>query len=370
MDFSLNDEQTALVALADQILTEKATHESLRAIERGTGPRFDAELWKTLGTSGLIGVALPEAYGGAGMSFLEFSAILEKVGRTVAPVPLLETIVFGGLPLMAYGTEAQKQAWLPGIASGEKIVTAALLEELRDPVDPGTTATAEGGAWVLDGNKIAVRAAELAAQILVPARTGAGITVFLVDPAAEGVHLTVLDTTSGQPEADVRLNGVRVEADAILGNLDQGAAIVAEMVLQGNAALCSYAVGACESALALTSDYIKTRKQFDQPIAMFQAVAHRAADSYIDTEAIRLVARQAAWRIAEGLPAETEVAIAAYWASSGGDRVLHAAQHLHGGVGVDRDYPLHRFFLAVRHLGLTLGGESRQLQSLGRLVVA
>ena len=369
MDFSLSEEQTALVDLADQILTEKATHESIRAIERAEGPRFDADLWKTLGTSGLIGVALPEAYGGAGMGFLEFSAILEKVGKTVAPVPLLETVVLGGLPLAAHGTEEQKKTLLPGIASGEQIFTAALLEDLRDPVDPGTTATADGSTWVLDGNKIAVRAAELASQVLVPAKTANGITLFLVDPAADGVHLTPLDTTTGQPEADMRLNGVRVAAEAIVGGLDQGAPIVAEMVLQANAALCSYAVGACESALALTSDYIKTRKQFDQPIAMFQAVAHRAADSYIDTEALRLVARQAAWRISEGLPSETEVAIAAYWATTGGDRVLHAAQHLHGGVGVDRDYPLHRFFLAMRHLGLTMGGESRQLQALGRLVV-
>jgi hypothetical protein len=109
MDFSLNEEQTALVDLADQILTEKATHESIRAIERAEGPRFDADLWKTLGTSGLIGVALPEAYGGAGMGFLEFSAILEKVGKTVAPVPLLETVVLGGMPLAAHGTEEQKK---------------------------------------------------------------------------------------------------------------------------------------------------------------------------------------------------------------------------------------------------------------------
>ncbi|MEO2169308.1 MAG: acyl-CoA dehydrogenase family protein, partial [bacterium] len=141
-----------------------------------------------------------------------------------------------------------------------------------------------------------------------------------------------------------------------------------ELMLLGNAALCAYAVGICEEALAMTAEYTKTRKQFDQPIAMFQAVGHRMADAYIDTEALRLTARQAAWRIGAGLPSEAAVAIAKYYASVGGDRIVHAAQHLHGGVGVDRDYPLHRFFLAARHLQLSLGGETRQLQNLGRLL--
>ena len=124
----------------------------------------------------------------------------------------------------------------------------------------------------------------------------------------------------------------------------------------------------CEEALSLTAEYTKTRKQFDQPIAMFQAVGHRAADAYIDTEAIRLTSWQAAWRIGAGMPAEAEVAVAKFWAAEGGKRVVHAAQHLHGGVGVDRDYPLHRYFLYAKQLELTLGGATRQLLAIGRML--
>jgi alkylation response protein AidB-like acyl-CoA dehydrogenase len=130
------------------------------------------------------------------------------------------------------------------------------------------------------------------------------------------------------------------------------------------------ALGACRAALDLTSDYIKTRKQFDQPLAMFQAVGHRAADAYVDTEAITLTAWQAAWRLDAGLDAEKQVAVAKFFAAEAGKRVVHAAQHLHGGVGVDREYPLHRFFLYARHLELVLGSGTEHLLTLGRLLAA
>ena len=128
------------------------------------------------------------------------------------------------------------------------------------------------------------------------------------------------------------------------------------------------ALGVCEEALELTSEYVKTRKQFDQPIAMFQAVGHRAADAFIDTEAVRLTAWQAAWRLGSGLEAARQVAVAKVWAAEGGKRIVQAAQHLHGGVGVDREYPLHRYYLYARQLELTLGGGTPQLLRLGRML--
>jgi alkylation response protein AidB-like acyl-CoA dehydrogenase len=192
--------------------------------------------------------------------------------------------------------------------------------------------------------------------------------VFLVDPRADGVTTSEMDTTSGQPEAVLALREVRVGAGDLLGDGENGAAIVDWTSLRGAAALSSLALGVCEEALSLTAEYTKTRKQFDQPLAMFQAVGHRAADAYIDTEAIRLTSWQAASRIGAGLPAEAEVAVAKYWAAEGGQRVVHAAQHLHGGVGVDRDYPAHRYFLYAKQLELTLGGATRHLLTIGRIL--
>ena len=128
------------------------------------------------------------------------------------------------------------------------------------------------------------------------------------------------------------------------------------------------AVGVCAEALRLTAEYTKTREQFERPIATFQAVGQRAADAYIDTEAVRLTAWQAVWRLSEGLPATESVAIAKFWTAEGGQRVVHAAQHLHGGMGVDRDYPLHRYFLWAKQIELTLGGGTQHLLELGKIL--
>ena len=132
------------------------------------------------------------------------------------------------------------------------------------------------------------------------------------------------------------------------------------------AALCLSVAGACDAAVKLTATYTTEREQFGKPIATFQAVGQRAADAFIDAEAVRLTAWQAVWRLAEGLPATSEVAVAKYWADEGAQRVVHAAQHLHGGMGVDRDYPLHRYYLLVKHLALVLGGRHHQPAALGR----
>jgi alkylation response protein AidB-like acyl-CoA dehydrogenase len=369
MDFAYTEEQTAVLDLADEILGDGTSPERLRKVEAGPGPRFDRDLWRRLAEAGLLAAALPDAYGGAGLGFLEVAGILERIGRTAAPVPYLETVVLGALPLVEFGSEAQRKAWLPRVAAGEAILTAALTEPEGDPLRPTLMAKPDGGGFRLSGTKLCVPAAELADAILVPASTGEGsVAIFLVDPKLPGVRLTPLATTAGWPEARVDFEGVRVARDGVLGSPESGAAVLGWILLRADAALASFALGGCAEALRLTAEYAKTRKQFDQPIAMFQAVAHRAADAYVDVEGIRLTVLQAAWRIAAGLPAEKQVAVAKHWAAEAGQRVVHAAQHLHGGIGVDTEYPLHRHFLAVKQLELTLGGSTPHLLRLGNLL--
>jgi len=243
---------------------------------------------------------------------------------------------------------------------------------------PTTTAHAQAdGTWVLEGTKACVPAAFVADAILIPAArvtsdgASAGSGVFIVDTGAEGLELIRQTTTTGRPEAILELTGVKVAADRQLGGDGaDGAAIITAISELATAALCVLEAGACATALALTGEYTKTRVQFDRPIATFQAVGQRAADAYVDTEAIRLTAWQAASRLSAGLPASSEVAVAKFWAAEGGQRVVHAAAHLHGGVGVDRDYPLHRFFLLTRQIELTLGGANESLRRLGRTLAA
>jgi alkylation response protein AidB-like acyl-CoA dehydrogenase len=270
------------------------------------------------------------------------------------------------MPIVRFGSDAQRAALAAPVVQGESILTAALTELGTDPQHPTTTARKDGDAWVLDGVKVCVPAGLLANHILVPAATGERtLGVFIVDASASGVTRLRQDTTSGIPEAKLELSGVAGEP---LGGPEAGAEIVDWLVDFGTAALCAEAVGVCEAALKLTAEYTKTREQFDRVIATFQAVGQRAADAYVDTEAVRLTAYQAIWRLAAGLPAAEEVAIAKFWAAEGGQRVVHAAQHLHGGMGVDRDYPLHRYFLWAKQIELTLGGSTQQLLRLGKIL--
>jgi len=370
VDFTLNEVQADIKSLANKIVGEQMTRERLKELEAGT-ERIDRGLWGELAKANLLGIALPESVGGSGYGIMELCVVLQEVGRFVAPLPLLATVAMTALPIAEFGTDEQQQRYLPGVASGDTVLTAALTEFGADPLHPTTTARRSGDGWCLDGVKEEVAAGLIADAILVPAATGDGtVGVFIVDPGAKGVTIERQDTTSGIPEARITLSGVTVGAVEVLGDPTAGSPILEWIVERATAALCATAIGVCEEALRMTAEYTKTREQFERPIATFQAVGQRAAEAYIDTEAVRITAWQAVWRLDAGLPAAAEVAVAKFWTSEGGQRVVHAAQHLHGGMGVDRDYPLHRYFLYAKQLELTLGGTNAQLRRLGKLIAA
>jgi acyl-CoA dehydrogenase len=367
MDFSFSEEQEAVRELARRIFTDLSTHERLRELEsEPDGDRFDTKLWAELASAGLLGIALPEEVGGAGLGFVEIGLIVEAAGMTAAYVPVIETLAAAAAAVAEFGTEDQRRRWLPPVVAGDSVLTTALAELGGSPQVPSVVAERTGDGWVLSGVKSCVPSATIADAVLVPARVEPdGIGVFIVETSASGLSLERQVTNTGRPEAVLSMTGTAVGPDALLGTVEEGASIVGWLVQRSTAAIALAQAGAAESALALVSEYTKTREQFGKPIATFQAVGQRAADAYVDTEAIRLTAWQAAWRLAEGLPADKEVAIAKFWAADGGQRVVHAAVHLHGGVGVDRDYPLHRFFLMTKHYELTLGGATEQLLQLG-----
>lgn len=368
MNFSYTDEQQAIFDLAGQILSEGAPAARLLEIENAEGPRFDPTLWAQLGEAGLVGLAVPEAYDGGGCGFVEAAGVMEQIGKTTAPVPFFETVVLGAMAIEAFGSEKLKKAILPEVAAGQRILTAALVEAESSIAKPSTRASREGDGWKLDGAKAFVPAAEIADQILVSATTAEGLAIFVVDREASGVTLESLSTTSRMPESMMQLEGVVVDSGALVGSVGQGGEIIEFIDLRANAALCNLALGVCEAALDLTAEYSKTRKQFDQPIAMFQAVSHREADAYVDTQSIRLSALEVAWMISVGRDAREELAIAKHFASEAGYRVTFSAQHIHGGIGVDREYPVHRYYVYARHLELVLGGSTHHLRRLGKLI--
>jgi len=366
MDFAHSEDQQSLRELARKILEDRATHERLKQVE-ATQDRVDHELWAELAKANLLGVAIPEAYGGMGMGFLELCILLEEVGRTVAPVPAWPTLVLGALPLAKFGSAEQQRRLLPAVVTGEALLSAALLEPGSDDLArPSTTARRDGAVYRLDGTKLCVSVGHLARRILVPARSeGGGVGVFLLDPQTPGVTLELQHATNHEPQAKLTLAGATVASSDLLGDPHSGVALVRWLEQHATAALCAIQVGVSERALRITAHYTTGREQFGRAIATFQAVGQRAADAYIDLEAIRLTTQQAVWRLAEGLPAEDAVAVAKFWASEGGHAVGYAAQHLHGGIGVDIDYPIHRYYMWSKQIELTLGCASRQLEQLG-----
>jgi alkylation response protein AidB-like acyl-CoA dehydrogenase len=368
MDFSLTEEQEAVRDLARQIFEDRVTHERLLELER-SGEWFDTELWDELARANLTALAVPEAQGGGGFGMEELCCVLEEQGRHTAPVPLLATAVLGTLPIAEFGSDAQKERWLRPVAESGAVLTAALVEYASaDPAAPRTGAKRDGDGWRLDGEKLCVPAAHLASAILVPARSDEGVSLFVVDPNAPGVVLERQVATHREPQWRLVLSGA--PALDVIGAPGQGDAIVAWLADRASLALAALQVGVASGATAATATYVSERKQFGKAIGTFQGVVLRAADAWIDVEALRGMVWQAAWRVGAGLPSHAEIGAAKWWAATAGQRVVHTAQHLHGGIGSDVEYPIHRFFLWAKQNELMLGGANQQLARLGAHLVS
>ncbi|OSC23106.1 acyl-CoA dehydrogenase [Mycobacterium vulneris] len=365
MDFSFTEEQETIAKLARDLFERRATPERLTELEAGD-TRHDAALWEELAAADLLGTALPESAGGNGGGFVELGVLLAEVGYSVAPVPAYATLVLGADPIARHGCEEQQQRFLPGVVTGSRILTAGLAEPGRsDPARPVTTARRDGSNWRLDGAKELVPAAQLADTVLIPAAVdGGGVGLFLLPADTAGVEIRPVPTTNREPHADVFLDGATVStADVITG-----AGLAEALYTRALVALCAIQLGVAERALRIAAEYTTGREQFGRPIGSFQAVQQRMADAFIDVEAIRWTTWQAAWLIAHGRPLEKAhraARIAKFWAAEAGARVAATAQHVHGGIGIDVTYPLHRYFLWAKHNELTLGPASAQLAHLG-----
>ncbi len=371
MDFDLTEEQQAIHDLTDQILADKSTHARLKDLS-AAGDLVDRESWRALADAGVIGCCIPESQGGAGLGFMAVAKAVEVAARHASPVPLVSTVVSGAMPIVEFGTPQQQSRWLPPIASGDVLAAAAIHETRIAPTRPATDAEPTSGGWSITGVKTMVEGGLDAGLFLVSANLpDGGVGVFLVAGDIAGVSIEPVEVTTGRSQARVSLDSVEVGNDALLGmgKID-GTAIIEWMLQRITVATCMQMAGAARAAIELAADYTKERFQFDRAIATFQAVSNRAGDTYIDTEAIRLTAYQAAWRIDQGLEASDQIHIAKWWAAEAGFRVVHGAVHVHGGVGVDRDYPLHRHFLLARQLELALGTGEEHLAALGRRIAA
>ncbi len=374
MDFKLSDEQLAVTEAATGLFSGLVDAERIAAVEC-SAERIDRDLWQALADADLLGLAIPAADGGAGYGLMELCLLLEAQGNAVAPVPLWATLVLGAFPIAYFGSEAQRGRWLPGVVAGEVILSAALNGSASSPTSmPPVRATASGSGsesgsgdgWVLEGTELAVPQAHLAERIVVPARAeDGGVLLALVDPQASGVTLERAVTTNREIHPHLHLAAVSVAPGDLLVGPDLGRSVLDFMLVAATIALCALQVGVCEAALTRTATYLNSRQQFGRPLSTFQGTMLRAADAAIDIEAMRVTWQNAAWRFDTGRDAADAARVAKWQASERGQRTVHATQHLHGGMGADISYPIHRYFLWGKQIELLLGGPSAQLARLG-----
>ena len=367
MDFSYSEEQEALRQLARRLFGERFTDEFRKTFARG-GLDYDATLWGALAEAGVLGTAIGNDQGGSGLGLTELALVLEEQGRTLAAVPLFATLVLGALPLQRFGGTAQR-ALLRDVARGQLLLSAALEEPGNAQLAaPATLAQPVSGGWRLSGSKTCVPYALDAQYLLVSAHIpDAATRLFLVDPRAPGVEITAQQSTSGEPQAQLRLSGVLAGPADVLGADARPLRYLIECAQVG---LAAWQLGVLEEALRRAAAYVAERQQFGRPIGSFQAVQHRLADCYIDVEALRSAYLKAVWSLDAGLDSPAEVLAAKWWAAHAGHRVSHAVQHVHGGMGADVEYPVQAFFLQAKQLELALGGATPTLAGIGAALVA
>lgn len=359
MDFTLDDAQREIADLARDVLT------------RETEPYL---AWRALSQAGLLTLATPERFGGAGLGALEAALVLTEVGRHAIQVPALETLALGALPIARSGTEEQRHALLGAVAEGATLTAAISEPSAPLPVTPRTTAhPGPSGGWVVSGTLVGVRSAGSAHRILVPTTLADGGTgVLLMDPQTPGVTRTATRTSAGTAEFTVRLSDTRVPPDALLGD-DRSGGVLAGLYRFALVGACAVGDGLLSGALQLTADHLRKREQFGRPLATFQAVAQQVADAYLASRTLHLATLAACWELDSdpGTSSSTssgtgtgDVEVAAYWLAERALPALHVCQHLHGGLGMDVSYPLHRHYAMTKDLTRFVGGVDRRLAGL------
>ena len=359
MNFDFSDEQKQLRDTARKFLAEKCPPKAVRAVIDGK-TTYDRDLWKGLAEMGFLGVAIPEAYGGTGAGHLELCIIAEEMGRALAPVPFSSTVYLAAEALLIAGSEAQKQKWLPVIASGDAVGTLALFEGKGNPSPQAIKLTSSGGK--LDGVKKPVADGAIADFAIVAARTGStgrenDISLFLVDMKAGGVEAKALqniDPSHGQ--AEVSFKNCKAEP---LGASGEGWSIISQVLDRAAVLLAFEQVGGADRALEMGRDYALDRIAFGRPIGSFQAIKHMLADMYVSATLARSNCYYGAWALSTNAGELPEAAAAARISAT--QAFQHCAKNniqVHGGMGFTWEFDCHLYYRRANATALSLGSLS------------
>ena len=372
MDLGLNETQQMLRTSAREFLETECPTSYVRDMERDERG-YTPQIWDKLAGLGWLGLVVPEEYGGTGLGFVELAVVLEEMGRVLMPGPYFSTVVMAGMTVADAGSEDQKREYLSGIASGRLIMTLALTEPSGrwDAEGVQTTALKSGDGYVLNGTKLYVPNANVSDYVIVAARTGQGesdISLFVISSSADGLTATPLDTLASDKQSELMLNDVYVPGSALLGEFNGGWKTLERTLAWGAVAKCAEMLGGAQQTLDMTVAYAKQRIQFGRAIGSFQAIQHHVADMAADVEGCRYTTYQAAWMLAEGLPAEREVAMAKAWVSDAYHRVCMLAHQCYGAVGFTKEHDLQLYSRRSKAAELMFGDSEFHMEAVASAV--
>lgn len=350
MDFRFDESQLAVRDLARIVLARL--------------PADPRAAWRELGRAQLLGVALPEIVGGTAAGLVALCALIEQAGEAASVLPLIPSLVLAGLPLARQSGPLREL--LASVCRGERILCGSY----GTRGETALRARPERGGFVVSGSETCVEALPLSAAALAVAATDTGRVMLLIEPRLAGVVIEPQSIASGASLGRLELRHVFVRPDAVIADEAAAESLVDWTLDRAYLAQCAYELGLSTKALALTAKFASERQQFGRPIGTFQAVAQRIADAHVAVETMRLTLWRAAWLADQGVDSRREIAVARVIATQAGHEVVCAAQHIHGGAGFDRAYPLHRYFLASKQNELQLGGHSHHVARLGAMLAS
>ena len=373
MNLDLTEEQEMLRTAARDFLARECPKTLVRQLEEDK-KGYSPELWRKMAELGWMGLVLPEEYGGMGMGFMDLVILLEEMGRNIVPGPFFSTVVLGSLPILAAGTEEQKKEFLPKVVSGEMILTMALTEPNAryDAKGVETRAMARGDNFVINGTKLFVENAHNADYIICVTRTREqaasenGITLFLVDAKSPGIKCEVMPTIGAEKLCEVVLDNVKVPKKNMLGELHQGWPIAAKTIEQASVAKCAEMVGGADASLDMTLAYVKERVQYGRPIGSFQVIQHYCANMWTKVTTSRNILYLAAWKLAEGIPASRDVAVAKAWINEAYKFVTERAVQCHGAIGITREHDIGLYYRRAKAGELAFGDTNFQKEVMAQ----
>ena len=362
MDLGLSEEQQMIQTSARDFLEKECPKTLVREMEEDE-KGYSAELWKKMADLGWLGLVFPEKLGGSEFSFLDLAVLLEEQGRALLPGPFFSTVVLSGMPILTFGSDAQKAEHLPKIAAGDEIVVFAQTEPSATWEASGVELTAKslGDNFVLNGTKLFISYGHVADYLLVVARTSDkgsaedGITLFLVDAKNPGISYEPLKTIASDHQSEITFKNVSVPVGNVLGEVDKGWPIVRKIGAWGAAGKCAEMVGGAQEVLEMSVEYAKQRVQFGRPIGSFQAIQHHCANMVTDVDGSRYIAYEAIWRLSEGLDSDKEVSMAKAWVSDAYRRVCALGHQIHGGIGFTKEHDMQLFFRRAKAAELAFG---------------